>query len=491
MRIAVVGLGTIGAALSAALLGRGHAIVAWDADEKRREAFVRRHLGRTVQAAPDLPALVGATASPRLVVVDEPPGDGVDEILAALRPLLGRGDVIAHAGVEAPARTALRAEALEATGVGYLGIGVGADERTLARGPALLVGGTQRAAQALEALLGSIAGRAGDGAAATAWVGPDGAGHLAQAVIDALVVADLELLVEACDLVRLTGDVAPDELAGLVGDWAGAAPRAELAGPLLQAMARVLATEDDAVAGRALVDRVLDVVEAAPRRGPVAGARIAAAEATARGVPGALLAASLEARALGAAKGERQGAARVLGGPAPGQRRTKSRTALVETVRDAWAAARWVAGAFAVELLGRSTTANGGPLRASAPTVLRLARTGTLLGTAWAGRLADAAERIAGAHHVARSLLLDTEVAQLLRDRQVGWRNAVALGVQHGIALPAMSAALATYDGLRRERHPVYLSAAVENAVGLGDFRRTDREGAHHHEWTEPDDEVG
>jgi len=484
MRVAVFGLGSIGAALGAALLQRGHAVVAWDADEKRLEGFARRHLGR-VQAAPDLPALVGATASPRLVLVDEPPGDGVDDVVAALRPLLARGDVIAHVGIEAPGRTAARTEALEATGVGYLGVGVGGDERTLARGPALLVGGTQRAAQALDGILGSIAGRAADGTAATEWLGPDGAGHLAQAVCDALVVIDLELLVEACDLLRLVGDVPPDDVAGLVGDWAEL-PRSELGGPLVAALERVLAAPDAGTPGRAMVDRVLDVVDGAPRRGPAAGARIAATEAAARGVSSALLAAALEARALGAAKAERTGAARVLAGPLPGQRHSESRTALVETVRDAYAAARWVAGAFAVELLERSVTSAGGPLRASPATVLRLFRTGTLVGATYATRLADAAERIA-AGHVTRQLLLDTEVSQLLRDRQVGWRNAVALGVQHGVALPALAAALATYDGLRRERHPAYLTAAVENAVGLGDFRRTDREGTHHHEWPAPD----
>jgi 6-phosphogluconate dehydrogenase len=483
MRVAVVGAGTVGAGLAAALVERGHAVVVWDADEERLAAFVRRQLGKAVQRAPDLPALVGATATPRLVLVDEAPGDGVDEILAALRPLLARGDVIAHVGVEAAARTGARAEALEATGVGYLGIGVAADARTVERGPALLVGGTQRAVSALEPVLASIAAREESGAAAIEWLGPDGAGHLAQAAADALVAMDLELLVEACDLLRLAGDARPDELAGIVADWGAAGPmRSELAGPLVDAVARVMATAEGT---RPLIDRVLDVVEGAPRQGPAAGARLAAAEAGARAVPSAMLAATLEARALGAAKGERVGAARVLAGPIPGQRYTESRSALVENVRDAYAAARWVAAAFVVELLERSMTAAGGPLRADPPTVLRLLRVGTLVGAGFAARAADAAARTA---QVARSILLDTEVTALLRDRQVGWRNAVALGVQHGVALPAMAAALATYDGLRRERHAAYLIAAVENAVGLSDFRRTDREGTHHHEWADPDD---
>ncbi len=80
----------------------------------------------------------------------------------------------------------------------------------------------------------------------------------------------------------------------------------------------------------------------------------------------------------------------------------------------------------------------------------------------------------------ARAVLLD----RLSGESQIQWRRAVALGVQRGIPLPAMSASLAYYDACRRERLPQNLIQAQRDFFGAHTYERTDREGVFHTQWT-------
>mgnify|MGYP001816038878 FL=1 len=55
-----------------------------------------------------------------------------------------------------------------------------------------------------------------------------------------------------------------------------------------------------------------------------------------------------------------------------------------------------------------------------------------------------------------------------------GWRRTVAFAVRAGIPMPAMSAALAFYDGYRSERLPANLIQAQRDYFGAHTYERTD-----------------
>ena len=72
------------------------------------------------------------------------------------------------------------------------------------------------------------------------------------------------------------------------------------------------------------------------------------------------------------------------------------------------------------------------------------------------------------------NLLLDDFFATAIRRAEPSWRRAVALGIQHGIPLPACSAALAFFDGYRRARLPANLLQAQRDYFGAHGYGRLD-----------------
>ena len=90
------------------------------------------------------------------------------------------------------------------------------------------------------------------------------------------------------------------------------------------------------------------------------------------------------------------------------------------------------------------------------------------------------------------NLLLAPYFAAAVEKSQQAWRHVVATAVSLGIPIPAFSAALAYYDGLRSERLPANLLQAQRDYFGAHTYQRTDREGTFHTDWIrqrkQPDD---
>ena len=69
--------------------------------------------------------------------------------------------------------------------------------------------------------------------------------------------------------------------------------------------------------------------------------------------------------------------------------------------------------------------------------------------------------------------------------RQDALRKVVALAATHGIPALAFSSALAYYDAYRSARLPANLTQAQRDYFGAHTYRRVDREGSFHTEWTD------
>jgi 6-phosphogluconate dehydrogenase len=82
--------------------------------------------------------------------------------------------------------------------------------------------------------------------------------------------------------------------------------------------------------------------------------------------------------------------------------------------------------------------------------------------------------------------VLDPYFASEVARAQPGWRRAVAAGVASGVPLPAMSSALAYYDGYRCARLPANLLQAQRDYFGAHTYERVDRPRGQffHTNWT-------
>jgi 6-phosphogluconate dehydrogenase len=109
-------------------------------------------------------------------------------------------------------------------------------------------------------------------------------------------------------------------------------------------------------------------------------------------------------------------------------------------------------------------------------------RGGCIIRSAFLGKIKEAFDRNPQLHN----LLIDPYFAAELERAQGGWRRAVGAGIAQGIPLPAMSAALAYFDGYRCARLPANLLQAQRDYFGAHTYERVDRPRGEffHTNWT-------
>ncbi|GHV65624.1 hypothetical protein AGMMS49587_20110 [Spirochaetia bacterium] len=84
------------------------------------------------------------------------------------------------------------------------------------------------------------------------------------------------------------------------------------------------------------------------------------------------------------------------------------------------------------------------------------------------------------------NLLLDPFFTSIIEDAQASWRRVVAAAVSNGITAPAMTSALAYFDGYRSERLPANLLQAQRDYFGAHTYERVDKGRGEffHTNWT-------
>jgi 6-phosphogluconate dehydrogenase len=110
----------------------------------------------------------------------------------------------------------------------------------------------------------------------------------------------------------------------------------------------------------------------------------------------------------------------------------------------------------------------------------RIWRGGCIIRARFLNRITEAYERDADLP----LLLADDYFAEAVGSSLAAWRRVVAGAAQNGIPTPAFSSSLAYYDGIRAERLPAALIQAQRDFFGAHTYRRVDKEGSFHTEWS-------
>jgi 6-phosphogluconate dehydrogenase len=175
MRLGMVGLGRMGAGMSARLLAGGHEVVGFDFSAEA----VARLAAAGGQGAGGLGELVAALPAPRAVWMMVPAGEAVDQTLDSLLEHLAPGDLVVDGGNSFYRDTLRRAERLSAAGLELIDCGTSGGVWGEREGYSLMVGGSAEAVERLRPALETLAPAADSG-----WgrVGPAGAGHFVKMV---------------------------------------------------------------------------------------------------------------------------------------------------------------------------------------------------------------------------------------------------------------------------------------------------------------------
>jgi len=270
MRLAIVGLGRMGAGMAERLVRGGHEVVGFDVSDAAREAVATKG----VAPATTLAEAVGQLSPPRVVWLMLPAGPVVDEAIRSLSSLLGAGDVVVDGGNSNYKDAIAAAEALGEHGVGFIDAGVSGGVWGLTEGYCLMVGGAPKSVATVEPLFRALAPEDG-----YAHVGPVGAGHFVKMVHNGIEYGLMQAYAEGFELMRAASDFSLD-LREIAGVWRhGSVVRSWL----LDLTERALAADIELSGVKGWVE---DSGEG----------RWTVEEAVARGVPAPVITASLYAR---------------------------------------------------------------------------------------------------------------------------------------------------------------------------------------------------
>jgi len=181
---------------------------------------------------------------------------------------------------------------------------------------------------------------------------------------------------------------------------------------------------------------------------------------------------------LSSQKDERVAASKVLAGPTPAF--TGDREGFIRDVEMALYASKIMSYAQGFVLMNGMAKESGWTINNGA--VALMWRGGCIIRSAFLGKIKEAFDRNASL----TNLMLDPYFAGEIGKAQAGWRRALAAGVTNGIPLPAMSAALAYFDGYRSGRLPANLLQAQRDYFGAHTYERVDKPRGQffHTNWT-------
>jgi 6-phosphogluconate dehydrogenase len=175
MNLGMIGLGKMGANMAQRLVRGGHRVVGFDSGAEARQ----RAASAGITPVDSLTALIAALPSPRAVWLMVPAGEAVDATLAALTPLLAKGDIVIDGGNSNYRDSQRRAQALKQSGLAFVDVGTSGGVWGLENGYSLMIGGDDQPVNSLKSIFETLAPSATSG-----WghVGPSGAGHFTKMI---------------------------------------------------------------------------------------------------------------------------------------------------------------------------------------------------------------------------------------------------------------------------------------------------------------------
>ena len=211
MRLAMIGLGRMGANIARRLMRGGHDVVVWD----RNESAVRELESEGAVPAASLADLVSKLEGERILWIMLPAGDPTEQTIETLMTLCSRGDVIIDGGNTFYKDDIRRAALCGMKAFHYVDVETSGGVWGLERGYCMMIGGEKEAIDRLDPIfatlapgLGAIARTQGrkslDDRAERGYIhaGPAGAGHFVKMVHNGIEYGLMQAYAEGFDILK-------------------------------------------------------------------------------------------------------------------------------------------------------------------------------------------------------------------------------------------------------------------------------------------------
>jgi 6-phosphogluconate dehydrogenase len=239
---------------------------------------------------------------------------------------------------------------------------------------------------------------------------------------------------------------------------------------LIEITTDILAFKDED--GSPLVEKILDTA------GQKGTGKWTAVTALDLGIPLTLIGESVFSRCLSAQKDLRVTASKTLTGKKPDFKGDKQQ--FIDDLEKAIYGAKIISYAQGYDLMMEAAKEYGWNLNYGG--IALMWRGGCIIRSRFLGDIKKAFDHNPGLEN----LLLDPFFKNAVQSAEESWRRVCAAALLNGIPVPAITSALAYYDGFRSERLPANLLQAQRDYFGAHQYERVDRPRGEffHTNWT-------
>jgi 6-phosphogluconate dehydrogenase len=446
---------------------KGFSVACYNRTTSKVDDFIGgRAQGKNIYGYHTVEEFVAGLERPRKVMIMVKAGAPVDAFIEQAIPLLEAGDILIDGGNTHFPDTIRRNELVESKGLLYIGTGVSGGEEGALLGPSIMPGGSPAAWEYVKPIFQKISAHTDDGEPCCDWVGEGGAGHFVKMVHNGIEYGDMQMITETYQMMKYGLKMTNEEMEAVFSKWNDG----KLDSYLIEITRDILGYKDEN--GEATIDLILDT---AGQKGTGKWTAIAALD---EGMPLTLIGEAVFARCLSALKDERVKASKLLKGPEI--EFTGEKAEIITDLEEALYASKIVSYAQGYQLMQAAAQSHGWDLNYGG--IALMWRGGCIIRSVFLGKIKDAFD----ANPELDNLLLTPFFKDAVLSAQAAWRRVVTKAVELGIPMPAISSALAYYDGYRADRLPANLLQAQRDYFGAHTYERVDKERGEyfHTNWT-------
>lgn len=463
--IGMIGLAVMGSNLALNMERNGYQVSVFNQTPSRVDYFMKElAVGKSFLGFKDYADFVQSIERPRKIMLMVKAGEAVDAVINNLLPHLEKGDIIIDGGNSNYLDTERRVEELYPKGIYYVGAGVSGGEEGALNGPSIMPGGAIEAREEVLPILQKISAKTPNNEPCCYWVGAGGSGHFVKMIHNGIEYGDMQLICEAYASMKHILNYSNEEMSNIFNEW----NHGRLESYLIEITSKILCHKDKK--GGYLVDKILD---SAGQKGTGKWSVINSLE---YGIPLNLIATAVYERSLSALKDLRTKTSQQYGLK---YTPISPRGAFSSLLEQALYASKLISYAQGFQVMSAASKERGWGLDMSS--IAKMWREGCIIRSQFLDKISDAYTR----QPRLEQLLLDEYFQSEIEGCLDAWREVVALGVQVGLSMPAMSSAINYFHSLTTQNLPANLLQAQRDFFGAHTFERIDepRGNYFHEDW--------
>lgn len=447
--IGLIGLAVMGQNLVLNLLDHDNKVAVYNRTTAVTDDFVKQSAHDQLVGADSLQSFVDALAKPRKIILMVKAGSPVDAVIDELQPLLDHGDILIDGGNSLFTDSQRRSDNLTPKGIHFVGCGISGGQDGARFGPSMMPGGDQSAWPALQPILQGISAKTDAGEPCCEWMGDGGSGHFVKMVHNGIEYGDMQMIAEIYQLLGATG-LDNAAIADKFDQW----NQGRLSSYLVEITAEVLRIKDDD--GSDWVDNIWD------KAGQKGTGKWTAIQALELGVPGSITTEAVYARALSSRWDERQ----QLHDFYKPKQTLAGYDGLAEDAEAALYAAKLIAYAQGFSLLSEAGREYNWTLNMA--NIAQVWKAGCII----RAKALDPIQKVFEQQPTLDNLMLSEFYRTELNGCESALRRLLSRAIEGGVPTPALSNALAYFDGVRSARLPANLIQGQRNFFGAHEYQR-------------------